>query len=428
MGVTDGNDGGPASDMGARPGRVTALCGAVQGVGGGLGWSVLPPMMPAMVGELHLSHTMGGLVWGAAPLGIALAAPLGGTLVDRFGPRRVVTIALLVGALACAARAWCQDGPSLMIAMLVFGMHIGFVAPALPKALAGHVPGERLARASGATLVSYTFGTALTILLARTVLAPAAGGWRPLMIAAGIAMAVVAAAWQLGMRDRGALSGHARLRDVLDMARHRELLRVAAMQFLMFGGYLALLGLLPRLLAEAGLQASQIGRAVALWLAVAGTANLLGPMLSDRIGRRRPLLLGGAAVATLGLAAVAALGIAQGGLGVTMAWLGLAALGGGSFAPLLLALPLELPGIGAKRAGAAMGLLMLVGQVGGFVLPVAAGKCAESGGFVAALGMLAAAHALVILPALGLRETGRAARHPPDAADANSPAAIAKVA
>ncbi|HEY6459200.1 MAG TPA: MFS transporter, partial [Polyangiaceae bacterium] len=87
------------------PGRTTALCAMVQAVGGGLGWSVLPPLMPAIAKDLGISHAMGGFVWGAASLGIAIASIAGGAAVDRFGPRRVGALALLAGAVACAARA-----------------------------------------------------------------------------------------------------------------------------------------------------------------------------------------------------------------------------------------------------------------------------------------------------------------------------------
>src|SRR5271166_6986741 len=100
--------------------RTTALCAMIQAVGGGLGWSVLPPLMPAIAKELGISHAMGGVVWGAAPLGIALSSLLGGAAVDRFGPRRVAGLALVAGAFACAARAWAVGPWSLAAAMLVF--------------------------------------------------------------------------------------------------------------------------------------------------------------------------------------------------------------------------------------------------------------------------------------------------------------------
>src|SRR5262249_35149059 len=114
----------------ARPALVVLLCAAVQGIGGGLGWSSMPALMPSIAKDLGLGHTASGFVLGAASLGIALASPVGGAAVDRYGARRVAGFALLFGALSCAARAFGAGTWSLAATMLFFGIHIGFTAPA----------------------------------------------------------------------------------------------------------------------------------------------------------------------------------------------------------------------------------------------------------------------------------------------------------
>ena len=387
--------------------RTTALCAMAQAVGGGLGWSVLPPLMPAIAKELGISHAMGGIVWGAASLGVALSSMLGGAAVDRFGPRRVAGLALVAGAFACAARAWAVGPWSLAAAMLVFGAHIGFCAPAIPKALAAHVPMTRLARANGVALVGYTLGTAITVVVAPMFLAPWLGGWRPTMLFAAVAMLGAAAVWTAFMRDGRVASKHATLRDVLALTRNRSLLRVAAMQFLLFGGYLAMLGLLPRTLMEGGMKPARVGLAIAAWLTAAAFANYAGPWISDKLGRRKPVLVAGGAVAGIALAAMA---LAPTSLAVPL--LVVAALGGGCVAPLLFHLPAELDGVGPARLGAALGLLTLVGQIGGFLLPTITGSAAQAGGLPAAIGVLAVGHLLLLVPALGLRETRESVRAP----------------
>jgi MFS family permease len=392
----------------ARPRSTTALGALLQGVGGGLGWSLLPPLMAQIAGELHISHAEAGLVWGAAPLGIALASPIGGAAVDRFGPRRVAGLAMLAGALACAARALCTSPLALGLAMFAFGLHVAFVAPSIPKALATHVQPAHLARANGVALVAYTFGTAITILVARTVLVPLFGGWRPVMVAGGAAMGMAGLLWLALARDRGALAGHASLGEVFSLAKNGELRRVASMQLLLFGGYLALLGLLPRALVEAGLPPANAGIAVALWLFAAGVANWVGPWASDRWGKRRPLIVGGAIVAGSALAFAAGMPAEY-----TPIALAISALGGGSFAALLFTLPLEIDGVGPRRAGEAIALLMLFGQAGGFILPIAAGAAADAGGLPLALGFLALIHLAIVFPARSMKETGRSARDLP---------------
>jgi len=377
--------------------RTTALCATIQAIGGGLGWSALPALMPAISRDLGISHAMGGLVWGAASLGIALASPFGGAAVDRFGPRRVACAALVFGALACAARATVHGPWGLAVTMLAFGAHIGFVAPAIPKALAADVEPAKLARANGVALLGYTLGTALTVLVAGAWLAPALGGWRPTMIVASVAMLGAAAAWGALLGDRPVLMKHAGLGAALALARNGALRRIAAMHFLLFGGYLSLLGMLPRLLTERGLPPSRVGVAVATWLACAGVANAVGPAISDRLKRRRIVLVAGAAVAGLALA-----GFAAAPPSGALAWLSLAARGGGCVAPLLLAMPAEVEGVGPARLGAALGLLMLVGQMGGFVLPMIAGLVAQSGSMTAAVAFLALAHLAILVPASGV--------------------------
>jgi MFS family permease len=381
-----------------------------QAVGGGLGWSVLPPLMPVIAKELGISHSMGGIVWGAASLGVALSSLLGGAAVDRFGPRRVAGLALVAGAFACAARALATGPWTLALTMLLFGAHIGFCAPAIPKALAAHVPMSRLARANGLALVGYTMGTAVTVVVAPTFLMPLLGGWRATMLFAAVMMLGAAAVWMLLVQDGKTLGKHASLGDIAGLARNAGLLRVAAMHFLLFGGYLAMLGLLPRTLLETGMKPTRVGLAIAAWLTAAGIANYAGPWLSDRIGRRRPVLVAGGLVASLSLAAMA---LAPPSMTVPL--LVVAALGGGCVAPLLFALPAELEGVGPARLGAALGLLGLVGQLGGFLLPTLTGTAAQGGGLPASIGVLAIGHLLLLVPALGLRETRESAA-PPSAA------------
>ncbi|MFL5319958.1 MAG: MFS transporter [Myxococcaceae bacterium] len=396
------------------PRRVQLLAATLQLIGGGLGWSIIPPLMPLIGKELSLTPAMSGMAWGATPLGIALASVFGGAVVDRFGARWVAGLAMLAGALACASRAWVHDVYGLTAAMFAFGLHIGFVAPSLPKALAGHVPLKHLGRANGLTVLAYALGTAATVLTARTLLLPLAGGWRPLMVAIGATLGLAGVLWMALYRDRSFAAQHHSFTAVLKLGRDRQLLRVAGVQFLLFGGYLALLGSLIPALISFGMDPKLAGGAVALWLCCAAAANLTGPWLSDRIGRRLPFIKIGAVIAGTSLMLLALFPSAH------TAWLlAVAALGGGCFAPLVLAMPVELPSIGRERAGAAIGLLMLVGQMGGFLLPVMTGQLATHVGFSWGLFALAVAHLAILIPARGLKETGTARALP--ATEPNDP-------
>jgi MFS family permease len=130
----------------------------------------------------------------------------------------------------------------------------------------------------------------------------------------------------------------------------------------------------------------------------AGVANYVGPWISERFGQRRLVIVLGATLAAVSLGALAIAGV---GSPSTGAWLMLAAAGGGSVAPALLALPAEI--VGPSRAGAAVGFLMLVGQLGGFLLPALSGVLTAHGGASRAVLALAVAHLLIVIPAMKLR-------------------------
>src|SRR5688572_3723191 len=294
-----------SSSVTSKPVLVVAMCAAMQAIGGGLGWSVMPALMPTVAKDLGLGHAASGFVFGAASLGIAIASPVGGAAVDRFGARRVAGFAMIAGAFACALRAFATSTWSLAATMLLFGLHIGFTAPAIPKALVAHVKATKVARANGLALLAYTLGTALTMMIARSVLLPWLGSWRAVMIASGGAMAAAGALWLAVVRDGASIARHARVSDALVLLKDGQLRRVAAMHFLVFGGYLSLLSLLPRALVESGMPPLKVGSAIATWLVFAGVANFGGPWLSDILGRRRALFLVGATVAALALAGVA---------------------------------------------------------------------------------------------------------------------------
>ena len=381
-----------------HPVRAIALAAAMQGVGGGLGWSLAAALMPDAAKDVHLDKTTSGIAWGAASLGIAIAAPLGGAAVDRFGPARVAGFAMFAGALACAARATCHGPWTFIATMLVFGAHIGFVAPSIPKALAMHLPATRVARANGMALFAYTIVTAVAMLVGRLYVAPALHGWRNVTLVAAALMVVVGALWILGIgRHRAVVGGHGSVLDSLKLLGHKDLRRVAMMHFCLFGGYLALLGVLPHALLDAKIPPTRIGIAIASWLLVAGFANLGGPWIAERFKIKRAVLVGGGLVAGVALTGLA--------LGFGVWTLPIAALGGGAIAPILLTAPLEMEGIGPARAGAALGLLMLVGQAGGALLPALSGAIAQRAGFPWALGMLAAFHLALVVPALRMQRS-----------------------
>jgi MFS family permease len=385
----------------AQPGLLMAMICILEVVFA-LCWASLPALMPVIAVDLSISHTMGGFIWGLLRLGVAIASPIGGVAVDRYGQRRVLGLALIVAGLATAGRSMAPDAWFLAFLMFLFGLSVGFLTPSIPKAIAGHMKPEHIGRANGATFLSLTFGNALTILTAATVLAPLFGGWRSLMAIAGAAIALIGILWLLMVKDRIPPSEGTSIRQVINMGKDGQMVRVTLIQTMQFGGYVVMLGILPRALTESGLSPAIVGEAVALWLAVLGLFNIVGPWLSDLKGERRPFVLIGALLAGAGLLVMA----------FSPSWsylwlLIVIAIGNGCFGPILVTIPIEMPSIGPAKVGAAIGFIFTFGQIGAFLLSTFTGIAAESGGLAAALVTLAAVHFIIIIPFRGLMETGR---------------------
>ena len=367
------------------PRSTVAVSALVQGVAGGLGWS----SMAAALSELPLGPVERAVLWAAGPLGIVLASVTGGQVVDRFGARRVGAVGLLVGALACGLRAGASEVFALAACMALFGAQIGFVAPALSRALAASVPAASLSRVNRGLLPAYGVGTVLSFLLV-------GAQWREAMLVIAAGMVALALVWFVVIEDVQERRLVPALAEVKVLLANLGVRRVATMQFLLFGSYLAVL---PQLTSVLG------AGAVPTWLTAAVVGNLLADRGSERVGLRRPFVLAGAALA----------GVAGFALALGAGWWALIAFGfgGGLVAPLLLALPLELPYLGSPRLGMALGVVLLGGQLGGVLLPLLGAVALQQAGAPAFFGALAVAHFLVLFPALRLAETGPRARvHP----------------
>src|SRR5690348_4626660 len=150
------------------------LCGAAARIA----ILAVPPILPLIHDDLHLSETQVGLLIGL-PLGLfAVAAVPGSLLVARIGVRRTMVIGLALTALASAARGASLGALMLYAATALMGFGIAVMQPALPALVRAWVPGRiGLATAvyTNGMVMGATAGPALTI---PYVLPLVGGSWR----------------------------------------------------------------------------------------------------------------------------------------------------------------------------------------------------------------------------------------------------------
>jgi MFS family permease len=259
--------------------------------------------LPSVARSLNVSSASTSIVLSAYFAAYALALLPGGTLVDRFGARRLALSGLALFALGAAAGAIAPNMGVLIGARVVQGAGAGLVSPA---ALAGAVSGfppERRGSALGiwgasagvANLIGPLLGGLLTIAL----------GWRadwwalvPLALLA--AWAVMRHLPRIVHTERAG-GAHFVLSGVVLAAT-----LIAALTFaVMIGAFYLAEQYLQRVAGYSALGASSVLVLVALFVAAA--APLAGKLV-DRYGERIPALLGFLA-AGVGLAVLAIPGV-----------------------------------------------------------------------------------------------------------------------
>ena len=138
----------------------------------------VPPVIPLIHDDLHMSETQVGLLMGLPLAMFALAAIPGSLLIARFGVLAVAISGLALATLAAAVRAATGDIWTLYAATLLMGIGVAIFQPALPTLIRLWTPARAWLANTVATngmLMGVTFASALSI---PVVLPAVSGSWR----------------------------------------------------------------------------------------------------------------------------------------------------------------------------------------------------------------------------------------------------------
>jgi MFS transporter, CP family, cyanate transporter len=138
----------------------------------------MPPIIPMVHDELHMSETQVGLLVGLPLLIFALAAVPGSLLIARIGAKFAVLLGIVIAALAGAARGLAIDVGTLYLAAIATGFGVAIMQPGLPTLVRQWLP-QRIAVGT----IAYTSGMLMgamfaTVLTIPFVLPLAGGSWR----------------------------------------------------------------------------------------------------------------------------------------------------------------------------------------------------------------------------------------------------------
>ena len=248
---------------------------------------------------------------------VAMQIPTG-IIADRWGPRKLLTAGAAIAALgtalfAAAPNLWWANAGRLLIGGSVA---VGFVSM---LKLAGHWFAPRqFSLASGMLLLVGISGAVFAGRPLRAMVE--AFGWREVMVGSAVATAVLAAAIWLRVRDDPSEAGYAShyhgahedaghppiLRGIAEVLSYRNIWLLLLAPAGVAGAVLTFAGLwgVPYFSQVYGIGAKEAALLTSTML-VAWAAG--GPVLgaaSERLGRRKPLYVGSAALAPCGWAVI----------------------------------------------------------------------------------------------------------------------------
>ncbi len=138
----------------------------------------IPPVVPLLHADLHLSETAVGWLSSLPPLMFAIAAVPGALLIARFGIVRALLAGLVLNALGSAARGAVGDAASLYLSTMVMAAGIAVMQPAMPPLVRAWFP-ERIGFATAMYSNGLLVGETLAVALAIPVVLPLVhGSWR----------------------------------------------------------------------------------------------------------------------------------------------------------------------------------------------------------------------------------------------------------
>ncbi|MFC7395569.1 MFS transporter [Scopulibacillus cellulosilyticus] len=152
-----------------------------------LGISLVIPVVPTIMNELHLSGSMVGYLVAAFAFLQLLASPVAGRWVDRFGRKRMILIGLVIFAFSEFLFGIGKDVVVLFISRMLGGISAAFIMPAVTAYIADITSIEYRPKAMGYMSAAVSTGF---------IVGPGVGGFLagigtrvPFFFAAGFALA-----------------------------------------------------------------------------------------------------------------------------------------------------------------------------------------------------------------------------------------------
>ena len=331
----------------------------------------LPVLFEEISGELGLSLVQIGLIWGIGALPGIFTSLMAGAVGDRFGAKRILSVTCLLVGLAGALRGLSNDLVTLAATVFLFGL----LAPVIPmntlKTCSIWFSRRQLGLANGVISMGMALGFMVGSMISATLMSPWLGGWRNVLFFYGAIAMAISIPWYLSRSapsDRGVSAGETSPRSLRQSISHVIRLRNVrwlGLVLLGIGGCIeGTLGYLPLYLRGLGWPEAAADGALSTFHAVSMIFVVPIALWSDRLGSRKGVLM---AAALMIITGVGLLSIVDG----IMVWVAvsMAGLARDGFMAVFMTMVIETEGVGARYAGAAIGLVMMLSGLGRLIAP-----------------------------------------------------------
>lgn len=364
----------------------------------------LSPLAPQIMATFGLTNTEFSSVFTSPMIPAIIFSLIAGLLVDKYGAKKIIAMALLVTAVGTIWRIWTGSYLTLFISMFLTGVGITFLNANGPKIIGSWFPPEKVGTMMGIFLSTATLG--MTLGMGTTAMLPSI---KSAYTIAAVISVVALLLWVFLMKSPPTTEGNQEnsSEGILDSLKicfkSRNVWITGFALLFLFGLNLSISSFLPTALGERGVDPVAAGVYASMVTFGNLTGCLIMPILAAKLGRNKPIILSMALVGALGgaFAWLAPVGLLlYGALFIT----GLAI---GSLIPLLVSIPIQLPEIGPRYAGTAGGVVSTLQLLGAVTIPtyVAAPIAGDNFYLFFIIGGISAL--LTFLLSLALPEVGR---------------------
>jgi len=368
-------------------------------------FSSIPPLVTPIVHDLALTYSQVGFILGTVLLVyIPLGVPVG-LIIDRVGTRRTLMIGIALASLSGILGSFATNFETLFLSVFVFGLGGPFISVGSPKIVASWFFGRDRGVASGIYITGATIGGSTALAITNTLILPLVGTWRNTLRLYGlfglsIAFICLLFAREAAHTKAGVVKTVSLREAITKLLREKYVWIVVIMGFfsLFFAGH-GFGRWLPKLLELKGMSPADAGS----WSSVPGWSGVLGSLVIPSLrkaGSRKlivfvTLLVAGICIFTTGIT----IGLP---LIASLIFYGISSA---AMAPLVMVILMDLPQVGAQYMGAAGGILMSVGGLGGFTGPLMVGFIVDlTGSMLPSIIVLTVAVEAMLILALLMKE------------------------